>query len=90
MAPTLERVAGEGKASVIPPISGSEDFAFFAEQVPGLYFTLGVTPRGADMDTVPVNHSPRFYADEAALLVGVRALATLAADYLFGSGEQHQ
>jgi amidohydrolase len=29
------------------------------------------------------NHSPRFYVDESALPTGSRALAHLAADYLF-------
>jgi amidohydrolase len=31
---------------------------------------------------VPVNHSPLFFADEGALVTGVRAMAGLAADYL--------
>ncbi len=82
MVPTLERVAGPDGLSLSPPLTGSEDFAFFAERIPGLYISLGVTPRGADMDTVPVNHSPKFYADEGALIVGVRALANMAVDYL--------
>lgn len=84
MMPTLRAVVGEDHLAQSPPITGSEDFAFFAQQVPGLYFTLGVTPLGADLDTVPVNHSPRFFADEAALLVGVRAMSHLTVDYLVG------
>ena len=44
--------------------------------------SLGVTPRGADMDTVAVNHSPKFFADEEALLLGVRALANMTVDYM--------
>jgi len=60
MLPTLRRVAGSDGLSVSPPITGSEDFAFFAERIPGLYLSLGITPVGADLDTVPVNHSPLF------------------------------
>ena len=52
--------------------------------MPGLFFFLGITPKGADPKTVAPNHSPRFFADEAALPVGVRALANLALDYLSG------
>ena len=52
------------------------------QRVPGLFLTLGITPPGADMDTVAVNHSPFFYADEAALLVGVKLLSNLAVDYM--------
>jgi amidohydrolase len=35
-----------------------------------------------DWRTAPANHSPKFFADERALAVGVRALAHLAVDYL--------
>jgi amidohydrolase len=38
-----------------------------------------------DRAAVAPNHSPRFFVDEAALVTGVRALASLAADYLHGS-----
>jgi amidohydrolase len=51
--------------------------------VPGLFFFLGVTPPGQEA-TAAANHSPLFFADEAALPVGVRALANLTVDYLSG------
>ena len=82
MAPTLERVAGPGGLTIGSQRTGAEDFSYFAQEVPGLYFFLGVTPEGQDPDTAPRNHSPYFYADEGALLVGVRALANLTVDYL--------
>ena len=46
MVPTLERVSGKEKLIIGPQITGSEDFAFFQEKVPGLYFFLNVTPEG--------------------------------------------
>ncbi|WP_298444261.1 amidohydrolase [uncultured Ferrimonas sp.] len=58
-------------------ITGAEDFSFFAQQVPGVYFFLGVTPQGQDPRHAPSNHSPKFYIDEAALPVGVNALTQL-------------
>lgn len=85
MVPTLARVAGAGQLGTSSLKTGAEDFSFFAQRVPGFYIYLGVTPPGQDLDTVPVNHSPRFFADERALPVGVRALANLAVDYLSGS-----
>ncbi|MGH7537927.1 MAG: amidohydrolase [Gemmatimonadales bacterium] len=84
MVPTLARVAGAGALGTGRLRTGAEDFSFFAQRVPGFYFYLGVTPPGQDLDTVAVNHSPLFYADERALPVGVRALAHLAVDYLRG------
>ena len=41
-----------------------------------------MTPKDKDPATVPVNHSPLFFADEAALITGVRAMTNLATDYL--------
>jgi amidohydrolase len=81
MLPTLERIA-PGKVSELPKITGAEDFSYFANRVPGLFFFLGVTPP-EQMATADSNHSPRFYVDESALPTGSRALAHLAADYLF-------
>jgi amidohydrolase len=84
MAPTLHRVARAGRAAVVPPELGAEDFSFFQERIPGLYFFLGVTPDGQDPRAVPTNHSPYFFADEGALPIGVRALTHLTIDYMTG------
>lgn len=81
MMPTLRRVAANG-VQVINPVMGSEDFPVFTQQIPGIFFFLGVTPKDKDPATVPVNHSPLFFADEAALITGVRAMTNLATDYL--------
>lgn len=82
MEPTLRRVAGDRLRPNAEVTTTAEDFAFFQQKVPGLYFFVGVTPAGADLSTVAFNHSPRFLADEGALLVGLRALGQLAVDYL--------
>lgn len=84
MVPTLRRVAGDADVSVGPLTGTAEDFSVFQQQVPGMFFFLGVTPRDRDAATAPSNHSPLFFADESALPVGVRALANLALDYLHG------
>ncbi|MEO7522232.1 MAG: amidohydrolase [Gemmatimonas sp.] len=86
MVPTLQRAAGAAGAEVAPLWTASEDFSAFQDRIPGLFFNLGVTPKGQDWRTAPANHSPSFFADEAALPTGVRALALLAIDYLSGAG----
>ena len=82
MVPTLQRVAGDSQVTTRPLMTVAEDFSYFQQQAPGLFFFLGVTPDGQDPDAAPGNHSPLFFADEGALLVGVRALANLAVDYM--------
>ncbi|TFH66794.1 MAG: amidohydrolase [Gemmatimonadales bacterium] len=83
MLPTLRRVVGE-KLQVSPLSTPAEDFALYQQRVPGFFFFLGVTPDGVDLETVARNHSPLFFADEAALPVGVRALLGLTLDFLTG------
>jgi amidohydrolase len=85
MLPTLVRVAGRENVVEMPVWPVSEDFAYFAQRVPGFYVWLGVTPPDVDWRTAPVNHSPKFFADERALPVGVRTMAHLAVDYLTGA-----
>lgn len=85
MLPTLRRVAGAANVRLAPPLTTAEDFSRYQERIPGLFFFLGITPPGTDPRTVAPNHSPRFVVDEAALPVGVRALAHAAVDYLSGS-----
>jgi amidohydrolase len=80
--PTLERVAGREKVIQPLPWTGAEDFARYQERVPGVFFFLGINPPGVDPAGAPPNHSPRFTVDESALVIGVRALAQLAADTL--------
>lgn len=80
--PTLARVAGDKGLLDVDKVTGAEDFSFFQRVVPGVFFFLGVTPTGQEPRQAYSNHSPRFFADEAALLVGVRALAHVACDFL--------
>jgi amidohydrolase len=86
MTPTLQRTAGDGGFRTINPVTGSEDFPQYTRDIPGLFYFLGVAPKGADPKTQAANHSPLFFADEAALPTGVRAMANLAVDYLKSGG----
>lgn len=80
--PVLKRVAGVGAVGVCPKTCGAEDFAFYQKSVPGFFFFIGCTSKDKDCKYAASNHSPRFYVDETGLKVGVRAMATLAADWL--------
>ena len=88
MIPSFVRAAGEENVQMIPPITASEDFALYAREIPTIFFSLGITPRDADPATVAMNHNPKFYVDEAALIVGVKAFAYLVVDYLFSHQSQ--
>jgi amidohydrolase len=82
MLPTVRRVVGDRNVAGVPASTIAEDFAFYQQQVPGMYIFLGVTPVGKDTSTAALNHSPLFTVDEAALSVGIRTLSNLALDFL--------
>ena len=84
---TLKRVGTT--AGVFENKSGSmagEDFSRFAEKAPGFFFNLSVTPPSVDLFGVASNHSPLFQGDDKALPVGVRAMSTLAVEFLVTGG----
>ena len=60
----------------------AEDFSYFQQVVPGLFYFVGITPKSEDMAKAAPNHSPRFFIDESGLLQGTRSLAALAVDFL--------
>lgn len=85
MLPSLQRAVGADNVVQTDLNMGAEDFAYFAREVPALYFFVGATPRGQDPLTAPSNHSPDFFLDESALDVGLRALLQVTLDYLHGA-----
>ncbi|MEM1433973.1 MAG: amidohydrolase [Pseudomonadota bacterium] len=83
MAPSLARVYGLNNVAQSVRITGAEDFAEYQQHVPGLFFFIGARPADVPQEQAIPNHSPLFYVDEGALKPGVRAMASLAVDYLF-------
>ncbi|PAV28882.1 amidohydrolase [Virgibacillus profundi] len=62
-----------------PKLSGSEDFAYYAEKVPSTFFFIGCKPKG--MEEAYFNHHPKFDIDEDALLVAAKAVGQVVCDY---------
>jgi amidohydrolase len=82
--PTLVRLMGEGNVLTVPPTTGAEDFAFFANTVPGFFYRLGTVAPGT---TSGDHHTPTFMADDASIPIGMRVMTGLVLDYLAaGSG----
>ncbi len=82
MTPSLAAIAGAGNVVETPLQMGSEDFSYYAKQVPAMFFFVGATAPGIDPATAPSNHSPLFALDESSLDLGLRALLQVTLDYL--------
>ena len=78
LTPSLKK-ATNNKVYEMTPSTGAEDFSFFSNIIPGMYFWLGVNAPG--VMEAPGNHSPYFVVDDGALDEGLKALVYLVEDY---------
>ena len=76
---SLSRSLGADHVLEVPPIMAAEDFAYFQQEVPGVYFFLGVA--NAAKGWTDYVHTPTFRPDESAIVTGVTAAASLLADF---------
>ncbi|MEK6781031.1 MAG: amidohydrolase [Bacteroidota bacterium] len=83
MTPTLQRTVGISNAIVVAPTTLAEDFSFFQEKVPGLFFFVGAYPSDMKLDNPPVHHTADFMMDEKSFVTGVRAMLNLTVDYMY-------
>jgi amidohydrolase len=82
MLPSLQKSAGTGNVILAPAKTGSEDFSFFAEKAPALYFFIGGLPKGKDPKTAAPHHTPEFFIDDSSFKTGVNAFCNLVFDYM--------
>ncbi|MFT2008392.1 amidohydrolase [Pontibacter sp. 13R65] len=88
MLPVLQTVAGRDKAVFMKAVTIAEDFAFYQQQIPGLFIFLGGMPKGQNPKTAPAHHTPDFFIDESSLTTGVKALTNLTLAYMEGKGKK--
>ena len=86
MLPSLQKTAGADNVILTVPHTGGEDFSFFQQKVPGIFFNLGGMPKGGNPLTAPSHHTPDFYLDESGFKLGVQAIANITVDYMEMSG----
>ena len=77
--PSLQAVVGEENVHEIDPTMGGEDFAIFANAIPGFYFRLGMVRPGT---TSGGHHTPTFQADDSSVPVGMRVMSQVVVDFL--------
>ena len=73
---------GEGNVLKAPGWTAADDFGFYSEKRPSVYFRLGI--RSEDEGSVYPLHHPKFRVDEAALTVGAVTLVAAAKRFLSG------
>jgi amidohydrolase len=74
-ADAIRHQLGDGALTSIDPVMGGDDFACYAERVPGVYLLTGAGHPG---DASPSHHNPRFTIDERSLTHAARIMAAIA------------
>lgn len=82
MLNTLHRVAGNDNVIFKPATTGSEDFSYFSNNIPGLYLHFGSASTNKPISESRPNHHPGFQVDEKALKFATRLECNLIFDYL--------
>lgn len=76
---TAASMFGTGRATTAgQPLTGSEDFSYVLEQIPGAFVMLGACVRGSDPQAAPSNHSALAAFDDEVLADGTALYAELA------------
>ncbi|MFQ5809414.1 MAG: M20 family metallopeptidase [Armatimonadota bacterium] len=83
-AASLKRLVGDENVVVLEPTMGGEDFAYFTQMAPGMFYRLGVRPEG--VDEMPPLHNEKYAPDEGCLPLGVQSMCTVVLDYLERQG----
>lgn len=82
MLPSFAKAAGDENVIEVPAVTGAEDFSYFAEKVPSIFFFIGGKQIGVDPKKVFPHHTPDFWIDESGMKTGIRAFCNLVFDYM--------
>ena len=77
LVPAVAQIVGEEQVEQIPPMSGTEDFGYFTEQVPGMFAFLGAGKPG----NAPL-HNAHMILDERVFGQGAAIYANVAVSWL--------
>src|SRR5262249_48789308 len=76
---SLEAALGADHVLTATPTMGGEDFAYFANVMPAVYFNLGTRRPGGTSGGL---HTPDYRARDGAVLAGMRAMSRVLVDFL--------
>jgi len=82
MIPSFVKAAGEENVIEINAVTGAEDFSYFAEKVPSIFFFIGGKQIGVDPKKVFPHHTPDFWIDESGMKTGIKAFCNIVFDYM--------
>lgn len=82
MIASFIKSAGPENVMEAEAVTGAEDFSYFAEKVPSVFFFIGGMTKGSDRNTAFPHHTPDFRIDESGMKTGIRAFCNMVFDYM--------
>lgn len=83
MLSSLQKAAGEKNVVEVNADTGAEDYAYYQQKIPGLFFFVGACPPDVDPAKAASHHTPDFMMDERSMLTGLKAMLQLTFDYMY-------
>jgi len=81
MLPSIKRSAGSENVILSNAKTLAEDYAYYLNEIPGFLFELGGYNTNETREA-PAHHTPEFFIDDNAMLLGVKVMTNLALDFL--------
>lgn len=81
--PWLENAAGKEHVNLRKAMTGAEDFSFYANEVPSVFFFVGGAPTGTNAEEAAPHHTPDFFVADEAMLTGIKALVNCTLGYMY-------
>ena len=81
MLPSLRSSAGNENVILSNAKTIAEDYAYYLNEIPGFLFELGGYNTN-ELREAPPHHTPDFFIDDSAMLLGVKVMTNLALDFL--------
>lgn len=88
MVSSLQKAAGDKNVIEINADTGAEDFAYYQQKIPGMFFFVGACPPDVDPSKAASHHTPDFMMDERCMLTGLKAMLQLTFDYMYAPAKK--
>lgn len=85
LVPYIEKAVGVGNVQTRLAMTGAEDFSYYANEVPSLFFFIGGCPKGTDPKEAAPHHTPDFYVDDKGMITGVKAFLGATLGYMYNA-----
>lgn len=80
-ASVATKLLGEANVITLEPRMTADDFAFFSQSIPSVFFRLGV---GVSDGTMYGLHNPQFHANEDSMVTGIKILLGIIGENMNG------